>query len=143
MSKLQSHREIIGRVVRWLHEQGLSKVQIRSTSILEELGYSDSENAPGVAEISDVLEWMLDEGLIRMTGDRRRARTMDGQFFYVGVQLTSFGIETLQAKLQGTAEPKTIEEELESADGDLAPSVYVKIGAVIGGILGGAARTLS
>ncbi len=89
---------------------------------------------------SDCLHWMLSEGLIRA----KNVEEFDGGYFFSGVQLTSLGIHIIQ---QETGDPEigpTIEESAKKKSGaDLDASKFTKIGAFVGGALGGLIKSIS
>jgi hypothetical protein len=117
---------------------GMGRVDIRSSDASRILKTeADKDLQKGFA---DVIIWMINEGLIR---NGNLTQTLDGNSFFMGVQLTSRGLAILNQERIGAESQKSIEKTLEDGKGELAPSVYVKIGAAIGGALGGFTKAIS
>jgi hypothetical protein len=135
-TKLESDQEAIGRILEALLGNGLGSGRFDSEKDGVKLLHMDDVQK-AMNTLDDVLTWMADEGLIRVAN---RFPTLSNGTTWMGVQLTSKGLEALNKKL--SPNEKSVAETL-SEKGDLAPSAYSKIGALFGGFFGGALQSLS
>ncbi|MCY0094597.1 hypothetical protein [Hoeflea ulvae] len=85
------------------------------------------------------MTWLEKEGAI--TFQEQIAGTA-GESGFGGVQLTSLGLTLLSSDTGEELPGATIKETL-SRDTSLAPTIYTKIGALFGGLLGGFTKTIS
>ncbi len=135
---MEKDQEAIGRVLQFLLEGGLGTRGF--DSYRDGLNLLQMDNVKEATKVlDDVLKWMLDERLIRAMNV---SRTLAHGTTYIGVQLTSKGIAALQVR--SAPDEKTVVETLsDNKKSDLAPSTYVKIGALFGGFVGGTIKAIS
>ncbi|RWN38024.1 hypothetical protein [Mesorhizobium sp.] len=136
-TKLEKDQEAIGRILEVLLSGGLGRHRFDSYHDgLKVLHMDDLDKA--TAAFDDVLGWMIDEGLVRA---QNVSATLSHGTTYIGVQLTSKGLQALQMK--ASTDEKSVAETLKDTKGDLAPLAYAKIGALFGGFVGGTIKAIS
>jgi hypothetical protein len=92
-----------------------------------------------VADFFDCLDWLHDEGLIRVD---EVIRHLNNQTFR-GVQLTSKGMAVIKANPGDPDIGTNIEKRgTESKGADLGASIYGKIGEFVAGTFAGSAKSL-
>lgn len=133
MSNIQRHYEIIGRILSFLVNQGLRRIDFDPSGASEIMESSESDDE-FMKTFTDVLRWMHEEGLIRAANI---SETMDGVAFFIGVQLTAKGIAVIQADPGDPELGTSIEKRVTETRGSLDASVFTKIGSFVGGMLGG------
>lgn len=130
--------EIVGRILSKLAGGGLRRIDLWPVDLFE-LHYLDEEWVELDQHFYDVMTWLEKEGAI--TFQEQIAGTV-GESGFGGVQLTSLGIKLLSSDTGEELPGGTIKETL-SQDASLAPTIYTKIGALFGGLLGGFTKTIS
>lgn len=130
--------EIVGRILSKLASGGLRRVDLWPVDLFE-LHYLDDEWPALDEHFYDVMTWLEKEGAI--TFQEQLSGTV-GESGFGGAQLTSLGITLLNSETGEELPGANIKETL-SNDNSLAPSIYTKIGALFGGLLGGLAKTIS
>ncbi|MCQ8780979.1 hypothetical protein [Mangrovibrevibacter kandeliae] len=121
-SELDASFELIGRVFEKLIKAGLRKIPLHA---------HDFEQEVDRILFRDVMSFLKDEGLIRVG-----AELVSGD--YVFVQLTGAGIAAVES--QKFENCKTVRSEVER--GNLSSEAYGRIGAFVGGLIGGATTAL-
>ncbi|KZL05507.1 hypothetical protein [Pseudovibrio sp. Ad26] len=139
MSTLRVHQQLIGKILHFLYERGLSKTDISSRMAQEFYEGTTLEGEKGFATFSDVIDWMEQEGIISIVNN---SKALSGSFNHYGVQLTSYGISLIQNQKFEELDKNTIEEVIESSNGEISSEKYGKIGSLIGGIIGGVAQSV-
>jgi len=140
MSKMDFHNEVMGRILAYLIEQGLSRVNFVPQQVPTILGGGDIKDAGLQRTFADVVQWMTDEGLVRV---RAVSFDMSGAASFMGVQLTSRGIAVIQAKPDDPDLGESIEQKVtEKREGGLDAHTFTKIGSMVGGILGGFTKSI-
>ncbi|KZK97274.1 MULTISPECIES: hypothetical protein [unclassified Pseudovibrio] len=138
MSNLKLHQQLVGKILHFLYEKGLSKTDISSNQAQDFYKGTSLEGEAKFQIFSDVLDWMEREGLISMSSNNK---TLSGSFHHIGVQLTSYGISLIQTQKFDALDKSTIEEEIDNSNGDISAEKYGKFGALIGGFVGGFAQS--
>lgn len=126
-SELEKSQEIMGRILAELVGSGLRRVPLAP----EDFGLGDDRVS--LLHFMSLMEWLKDEGLIRYAG-----ATTDG--FYGAVQLTAAGIVAVDNK--SFENGRSVRSEVEAKKAELSAGAFTKIGAFVGGLMGGAAKTL-
>jgi hypothetical protein len=126
---LDRHMALVGRTVAAFVSKGLLAVNIGSNEPEKFLGAAEDTKA-----FADVLQWMLDEEIIRAM---RTHRTMDGSITLFHAQLTAKGIAIVK---QPTGEGDTVEKRIRSAES--GSSSWSSIGEMIGGFAAGFAKSI-
>jgi hypothetical protein len=127
---LDQHMALLGRIMARFLEGGLTPRDIRSSAVKDFLGVDEDNQLT-----ASVLRWMLDEGLIRAKDVHE---SMFGDLSLFSAQLTSRGLAVVKRPLDSG---DTIEKRIQSQ-----PSSGIRwneIGDLIGGTLGGLAKSLS
>lgn len=136
MTKMERHYEMIGRLLAFLVSQGLARVVLQQSNARDILGGGDGR---AMRDFVDVVLWMAAEKLIRIETYNDGA-----DFAFNRVQLTSKGIGLIQAKPDDAPLLASIEETVANNTGNgLDVSTYVKIGALVGSLLGGFTKSIS
>lgn len=131
--------ELIGRVLEHLHKKGLRRVDFWLADLYGGQ-MPEGEWADFDSHFSDVMHWLERENAIAFQDE---ITGTVGESGFISVQLTSRGLALLKAPT-GDALPKPSIEETVARGGDsLAPSMYVKIGSAVGGLLGGFTKAIS
>ena len=127
---LEQHMAVVGRVTAkfvWLGCWRTMSTPARPKSFLEFPRTSRSFQA--------VLNWMLDEGIIRA---KNMSLTMDGTMFLAAAQLTAKGLAIVKQPLPGG---ETIEKRVQSdSSGDL---FWSKIGDLVGSAAGSFTKSMT
>jgi hypothetical protein len=140
MNTIDYHYETLGRVLAHLVNQGLSRVDLESSDAMEIMTHRIGDEEEVLSTFADVVRWMEAEGLIRIT---EALEFLGGGFAFTGVQLTSKGIAVVQSKPEGDETSETIAEKVAGKPGELDPPSYTKIGAFVGGLLGGFTKSIT
>ena len=135
---LDYHYQTVGRILAYLIENGLKKINIEPSDAMPIMTETWGTEEEVLSSFSDIIEWMLDEGLIRAEA---KSQSLDGPTSLFGVQLTSKGIGLIQIKPEND---KSIEETIRDAPKEgLDAQTYTKIGAFAGAALGGLIKSIS
>ncbi|NLS20323.1 hypothetical protein HGP16_27720 [Rhizobium sp. P40RR-XXII] len=138
MSTIEYHYQTMGRILSYLVNAGLSRVDFDPSDAMDIMTHRIGDEEEVLRTFADVLYWMKDEGLIRV----RRIQEFDGGYAFNGVQLTSKGVSIVQTKPNDPDLGESIEKKV-SVKGELEASVYTKIGSFVGGLIGGATQAMS
>jgi hypothetical protein len=125
-------------VLAYLVERGVGRVNIGTRDVMEIMTHRIGDDHEVTKTFTDVLHWMLAEGLIRVAN---KSETIKGELLLINAQLTSLGIGIVQAKVEDPDIGETIEKTV--ARGNLEPAAYTKIGSFVGGVLGGFTKSIS
>ena len=139
-STLEYHYETIGRILVHLINHGLSRLNLDQSDAMQILT-DEHRGTPEqvVADFFDCLDWLHDEGLIRVD---EVVRHLNNQTFR-GVQLTSKGIAVIKADPGDPDMGTNIEKRVtESKGADLGASIYGKIGKFVASTFAGSAKSL-
>ena len=141
MSDIEYHYQTIGRILAYLVNHGLARVDLSSRNAMEIMTERRGDEAQIVSAFGDCLLWMRDEGLIRVA---RHTPFLNGDYHFSGIQLTSAGIALIKADTKDEQIGGSIEKRVtDSSGGDLGTSVYTKIGEFVGSALGGLTKSLA
>lgn len=138
MATIDYHYETMGRILSYLIQQGLKRVDFDNSDAMEIMTERHGDEEEVIQTFADVLHWMLSEGLIRA----HSVQEYDGGFAFSGVQLTSRGVAAIQATPNDPALGESIEKTVNDK-GSLDSNTYSKIGSFIGGFVGGVTQALS
>jgi len=130
--------EIVGRILSRLAKGGLRRTDLWPVDLFE-LNYLDEEWPEIDEHFYDVMTWLEKERAI--TYQEQLSGTA-GESGFGGVQLTSLGVTLLNSDT-GEELPRSSIQETLAVDKSLAPTVYTKIGALFGGLLGAYTKTIS
>lgn len=130
--------EIVGRILSKLAGGGLRRIDLWPVDLFEQ-HYLDEGWIELDEHFFDVMTWLMKEGAITY---QEEIPGTAGESGFGGVQLTSLGIKLLSFNTGEELPGATINETL-SQDVTLAPPIYTKIGALVGGFLGGFTKTIS
>lgn len=146
MSDMGHSEAIVGYVLAKSYKTGLKVISIRFSEIDSELGGVD------LHLLINVVNWMAKEGLVSTSVDYNDGLVYQHfmhQKRVEGIQLTSKGIKLLKQPdsidvLQKVM-PTDVDSELPAPEKQVEVSIsnFTKLGAMIGGILGGATKSLS
>jgi hypothetical protein len=139
-STLEYHYETIGRILVHLINHGLSRLNLDQSDAMQILT-DEHRGTPEqvVADFFDCLDWLHDEGLIRVD---EVVRHLNNQTFR-GIQLTSKGIAVIKANPGDPEIGTNIEKRVtESKGADLGASIYGKIGEFVANTFAGSAKSL-
>lgn len=143
MTALERHYEIIGRILVHMASIGLKRIEfLNHETVIVEFGSLTDNPREDSEAYQDVLEWMFAEGLLRRDPDSGGSKRA-GVFVFGDVQLTAKGIAVIERDLQAGLGIKRISQAGATASGDLTPGVYVKIGSLVGAMIGGFTKSLS
>ena len=138
MSAMDYHYETVGRVLAHLVNVGLKRIDFEPSDAMDIMTERRGDEEEVIETFADVVKWMHDEGLIRI----HAIQEFDGGFAFSGVQLSAKGIAVVQAKPNDAALGESIEKRVSAEGGGLDASVYTKIGAFVGGLIGGVSQSL-
>ncbi|OWV98756.1 hypothetical protein [Rhizobium sp. R693] len=138
MSTMDYHYQTMGRILSYLVEAGLSRVDFGGGDAMDIMTHRIGDEDDVLKTFADVLHWLNDEGLIRV----RSIQEFDGGYAFNGVQLTSKGIAIIQAKPKDPELGESIEKKL-AEPGDTDAAIYTKIGAFVGGAIAAGIQTLA
>ncbi|GCA52815.1 hypothetical protein GOA99_22855 [Sinorhizobium meliloti] len=138
MSKMEYHYQTMGRILSFLVQKGFSRVDFDESDAMEILTERWGSEEEVLQTFADVLRWMNNEGLIRVSN----IQEYEGGYAFSGVQLTSKGVAIIQVKPNDPELGESIEKKI-SESGSLEASVYTKIGSFVGGVIGGVTQALS
>lgn len=139
MNEIEYHRYTVGRILAYLINKGLARVNLHETDATNIMIERRGDEEEVQTAFLDCLHWMRDEGLIRVAS----IDEYGGGYSVLGMQLTAAGLALIR---QGTDDPDigpSIEERVTRAkDGELDARDYSKIGDFVGGVLGGITKAL-
>jgi hypothetical protein len=140
MSNIEYHYQTIGRILAYLVNKGLARVEFDASDAMEIMTERQRDEEEVLSTFSDCLHWMNDEGLIRVAN----ISEYDGGYNFIGVQLTSRGIALIKSDPNDKEIGSSIEKRVTDSGGsDLGSSVYTRIGEFIGSALGGFTKSLA
>lgn len=139
MSKIEYHYQTVGRILVHLVNNGLSRVDLEESDAMDIMTERWGDEEEVLAAFEDCLHWMIGEGLIRV----RRIESYDGGYSFMGIQLTSTGIEIIRVDPNDSDIGASILSRVEEANSEpMDTSIYTKIGEFVGGALGGFSKSL-
>lgn len=135
MSTLKYHQETLGRILAHLAQLGLGRTDFEPADAFVIMTDRRGNEDEVWTTFFEVLTWMDAEGIVRTAN----IQEFDNGFYASGVQLTSTGLAMLSEQPPtDTGLAQTVDEIVEDAKGaDLGAATYTKIGAFVGGVLGG------
>jgi hypothetical protein len=140
MSAIEYHYQTIGRILAFLINKELARVDLEPADAMEIMTERRGDEEEVLATFSDCLHWMHDEGLIRVS----KIHEYKGGYDFMGVQLASTGINLIKRNPNDIEIGASIEKRVtESAGADLGSSMYTKIGEFVGSALGGFTKSIS
>lgn len=135
-NNLDAQSQIIGAVLNRLLQSGVARISLSIDEFSEDLkkaGYPDKFDANDL--FVDIAVWLSAEGIVRYGG---LSEGTNGEAVVDDCHITAKGIHLLNSKLEVLG-GKSAAEVLSSD----SPSNHVKIGSLIGGILGGFTKSIS
>lgn len=138
-NNLEAQSLIVASILRVLLEGGIAKSSLYAEQFLSDIrkaGYPDPVNSNGL--FSDIMDWLRDEGVIRFG---QVADDGNGGDLFCDVVITGYGMRLLGTKiksLSGTSAADAI-----MADRNASAPQLVKLGGLIGGVIGGFAKSAS
>lgn len=139
-TNLEYHYETIGRILAFLVEKGLRRIDLDESNAMEIMTERWGSEEEVTATFADSLYWMYSEGLIHVG---KISFDFSYSYNFNGVQLSSKGIAVIKQNPNDPSLGGSIEKKLKENSGDLDPSVYQKIGSFVGGVLGGFTQSIS
>ena len=139
-SKLDYHYYTLGRILFFLAENGLSKIDFNPSNAMEVMDYREGNEEDVLKAFSGVLRFMIKEGVIRADN----IQEYEGGYFFNGVQLTSKGLvlvqtnaSTIDTALTGSISANTASAPALSTD----TSYYGKWGEFAGSLIASATKS--
>lgn len=130
MTPMERDFNVLGRLLSDLIGNGLTRVNYQGKDAMRICEIVDEHDKQIVASLRNVLDWMRDEGYIRV----EEANRFHNTFYYTGVQLTSKGIAAIHASPAGAGLEGTIRQAIEGSRLDTAG--YTRIGSLFGALNG-------
>jgi hypothetical protein len=140
MSNIEYHYQTIGRILAYLINKGLARVDLEAGDAMGIMTERRGDEEEVLRTFSDCLHWMHDENLIRVA----KISEYDGGYDFMGVQLTSQGIALIKQNPNDAEIGASVEKRVTEGGGaDLGSTVYTKIGEFVGSALGGFTKSMS
>lgn len=127
MTAMERDYTVLGRLLSDLIANGLMRVNYQGKDALRICGADGKQSA---SSLRNILDWMLDEGYIRV----EQANRFHNTFHYVGVNLTSKAIAAIQLRPAGGSLRGSIEEAVDRRH--LEAGDYAAIGRAFGSLAG-------
>lgn len=140
-NNLEAQSEIVAAILRRLLEGGITKTDLSVDlfrSVIRTAGYPEPADFEGL--FSDVMTWLRDEGVIRFG---QVFEDGDNRDFFADCVITGHGMDLLRRKADVLGGATAAEVIMSTKDRDASASQLVKLGGLIGGIIGGATKALS
>lgn len=137
---IEAQSKVVAAILTRLLESGIVPSYVAASdykSVYAAAGYPESFDEEGL--MRDLLRWLQNEEIIAVTSTQRAS---ERSFLWECV-LTAKGLRLVHtpSEILGGLTPQEVIEK--SAKGDAPASGYIKAGSFLGGLFGGAIKTMS
>jgi hypothetical protein len=138
---IEAQSKVIAAILRHLLQGGVARTDLTANQFLtdiREAGYPEPIDSDGLFD--DIMLWLRDEGVIRIgdiVGDG------EGGSYFVSCVISGYGMRLLQNKTDVLGGKSAAEVIMEPVDKNASASQLVKLGGLIGGVIGGFVKSAS
>jgi hypothetical protein len=138
---LEAQSAIVAAILRRLLKGGISRADLSVGEFRPDIraaGYPEPADFEGL--FSDIIDWLRDEGMIRIG---QISEDDNGNDFFINCVITGHGMEVLRRKVDILDGATAADVIMSTKDHDASASQLVKIGGLIGGVIGGFTKSVS
>lgn len=140
-NNLEAQSAVVAAILRKLLEAGIVKSDLsvdQFLSDIREAGYPEPIDPDGL--FRDVMSWLEAEGVIRFGGVSDDG---DGGELFHDVVITGHGMGLLGKKIEALGGATAADAIMNAKDRNASASQLVKLGGLVGGIIGGFTKSVS
>lgn len=137
---LEAQSQVIAAILRRLLSGGITRATLSIDdfrSDCREAGYPEPADLEGLFD--DLMAWLQAEGIIRFDSAYQGT---EGETIFEGCVITGHGIGLLRRKAD-VFDGRSPADVIMTKTDNSSASPFVKLGGLIGGVIGGATKTLS
>lgn len=140
-NNLEAQSAIVAAILRELLRAGITRSQLSVDQFrkdIREVGYPEPADFEGL--FTDIMIWLKDEGVIRFGTISDDGR--GGDLFF-DVVITGHGMNLLGKSIDALNGASAADAIMEIKDKNASASQLVKLGGLIGGVIGGFTKSVS
>jgi hypothetical protein len=138
---LEAHSAIVAAILRHLLKGGISRADLTVDQFRPDIraaGYPEPADFEGM--FSDIMIWLRDEGIIRVG---QLIGSGEGEEFFKDCVITGRGMDMLRRKADVLGGRTAADVIMSTEDQSASAPQLVKLGGLIGGVLGGFTKSVS